>query len=88
MEFNIPSTTDFKQLEAKIDKILTIIDSEVKPSPGEWMKSAEAKKILMCSDSSLKNYRDKGHVEWTKVGGTYLHKLDQLLTIKSKQNAI
>jgi hypothetical protein len=87
VELSITSAADFKELVAKVDKILTIVDSEVKPSSGEWMKSIEAKKVLKCSDSTLKNYRDKNLVEWKKVGGTYFHRLDQLLIIKNYTHA-
>jgi hypothetical protein len=60
-----------------------MIGSDVKPSSHEWMKSADAKKVLKCSDSTLKNYRDRNILEWKKIGGTYFHKAEQLLTIKN-----
>lgn len=81
MELNIPSTADFKKLEAKVDKIITMIGSDVKPHLEGWMKSAEAKRILKCSDSTLKNYRDSNLIEWKKVGGTYYH-----LILKTKES--
>lgn len=73
MELNIPSMADFKKLVEKVDEILTIMNSKVKPSSGEWMKSAEVKQVLNCSDSTLKNYRDKNVVKWKKVGGTFYY---------------
>lgn len=75
MELNIPSTADFKELVAKVDKILSIVTDEgVSPSK-VWMTSAEVKRVLKCADSTLKNYRDKDLIEWKKVGGTYYYSL-------------
>lgn len=75
MELNIPSTSDFKELAAKVDKILSIVTSEGVPPSQEWMTSAEVKRVLKRSDSTLKNYREKGLIDWKKVGGTYYYKL-------------
>jgi len=44
------------------------------------MKSKEVTAILKCSASSLKNYRDAGHIEYKKIGGTYFYNLDRSLT--------
>lgn len=73
MQLDIASKADFIRLEKTVEKILDIIGGE-RPSPGEWMKSAEAKKVLKCSDSSLKNYRSKGLIQFTKIAGTYYYK--------------
>ena len=79
MELTIPTKADFEKLAGKIDKILALLASEDIPSGGtEWVKSREAKTLLKCSDSTLKNYRDKNLVEYRKFGGTFYYNLKTL----------
>lgn len=73
MQLDIASRADFIRLEKTVDKILSILDAEIMPSSGEWMKSAEVKRILKCSDSSLTNYRRSNSIKWNKVGGTFYY---------------
>ena len=75
MQLDIASRADILRLEKTVDKILDILGGEVKPSPGEWMKSADVKRILKCSDSSLTNYRRNNSIVWKKVGGTFYYQI-------------
>lgn len=69
---------DFKALDEKMDKILEVLSSKNKSEPGEWLKSAEVKAILNCSDATLKNYRDSGSLPYSKIEGTYYYQRSQV----------
>ena len=77
MQLDIASKADFIRLEKTVDKILSILGAEIMPSLGEWMKSAEVKRILKCSDSSLTNYRRSNSIIWKKVGGTFYYQIQK-----------
>jgi Helix-turn-helix domain len=64
---------DFKALDEKMDRILEALSAKEKSEPGEWLKSAEVKAILNCSDATLKNYRDAGSLPYSKIEGTYYY---------------
>ena len=64
---------DFKALDEKMDKILEVLSTKKNSEAGEWLKSAEVKAILNCSDATLKNYRDSGSLPYSKIEGTYYY---------------
>ena len=72
---------DIKALDEKMDKILDVLSSKKKSEPGEWLKSAEVKAILNCSDATLKNYRDSGTLPYSKIEGTYYYQRSQVDTL-------
>jgi hypothetical protein len=57
MELNIPTKADFEKLACKLDQILSLLEEEENQSVNDWVKSKEAKTLLKCSDSTLKNCR-------------------------------
>ena len=80
---------DFKALDEKMDKILEVLSSKKKSEAGEWLKSAEVKAILNCSDATLKNYRDSGSLPYSKIEGTYYYSakcVSQMLEQNSQKN--
>lgn len=74
---------DLQKVENRLDEICSLLKEHLKPLTQGWMKSAEAKRVLKCSDATLKNYRDKGLVPWKQVGSTYYYKIPKLFEDES-----
>lgn len=68
------------KVENRLDEICSLLKEHLMPPVKGWMKSAEAKRVLKCSDATLKNYRDKGLVKWKQVGGTYYYLTSEFMS--------
>jgi hypothetical protein len=79
MNLNIATTEDIRSLHERFDQLDSLLRGKVNPPTGGWVRSKDAKRILQCSDSSLKNYRDQGLLISKKVGGIYLYNLDSFV---------
>ncbi len=76
MNVEIITKQDMLAIEKKLDRISSALESFVSNSnANKWLKSSEILKVLKCSPASLINYREKGEIEYKKIGGTYYYKL-------------
>jgi hypothetical protein len=73
MNIDFVTKDDLQVLDNKLSKILEVLEEKKSAGHTDWMKSAEVKKLLGCSDSSLNNYRSKGLLPFTQLGGTYYY---------------
>lgn len=55
-----------KELEAKMPKQSGMMEYKI-------LKTKDLKKQLSISDSTIENLRNNGHLNFTKVGGTYFY---------------
>lgn len=62
-QFRMLLLHDLKELLGKSDK-----------SNEEWLKSSEVRKLLKISHGTLQNFRIKGTLPYTKVGGILYYK--------------
>lgn len=62
-------------LLSEIRNILSILPEK----PKEWIKSAEVKKLLKISSGTLVNLRVHGRLTFSKVGGTYYYRYQDLI---------
>lgn len=91
MNVELLTKEDFKALDEKLDRILETLSAKKNSEPGEWLKSAEVKAILNCSDATLKNYRDSGALPYSKIEGTYYYSakcVSTMLEQNSQKNQI
>ena len=60
----------------RIDLLNDIKDllNKIKPDTKEWMKAGEVKKLLKISSGTLLTLRAKGHLQFSKIGGTYYYR--------------
>jgi hypothetical protein len=68
------SKKDLEVIHGKIDRMIELLEQKQANEPGEWLRSAEVKKILKCGDSTLTGYRTKGILPHSKVGGVYYYR--------------
>lgn len=78
MHVEIVTKDDLRDLEDKLNRIIELISGAKRDEPKDWLRSLDVKRILKCSDATLKNYRDSGKLPYSKVEGTYYYPADGL----------
>jgi len=89
MNINLVTQEEFQVLNSKVEKVLELLENNKPTVESEWLKSSEVKKVLKCSDASLKNYRDTGILPSSKIGGTYYYakaEVDKMLLNRMQLN--
>jgi len=77
---------DFKrEIIKELNNLLTD-----KPQTSKWLKSADVRKMLNISSGTLQNFRVKGVLPYTKIGGTVFYDYYDVMKImqKNKSEAI
>jgi hypothetical protein len=54
-------------------------------SQRKWLKVAELKKLLPLSDYRVAEMRNRGLLDYQKIGGTYYYTVDSLNTLLNKK---
>lgn len=85
MNVNIVTQEEFQALSSKVEKVLELLKNNKPTVESEWLKSSEVKKILKCSDTSLKNYRDNEIIPSTRIGGTFYYAKKDVENMLSKE---
>ncbi len=53
--------------------------------PKQWLRSIEVRKLLHISPGTLQNFRINGTLSFTKVGGIFFYKHDDILKVLEKK---
>lgn len=64
-----------------LNEIKTLFGSGVQPTPKQWLRSAEVRKMLGISAGTLQTFRVNGTLSHTKVGGIVFYKYDEILRL-------
>lgn len=51
----------------------------------QWLRSVEVRKLLHISPGTLQNFRTNGTLSFTKVGGIFFFKYDDILKVLEKR---
>jgi hypothetical protein len=81
MSAEIITKEDLQAFKIELLADLRKIVLEVPEKPKEWMKSAELKKLLKVSHGTLQNLRISGQLKFSKIGGTYYYRYNDLLKL-------
>jgi hypothetical protein len=81
MSAEIITKEDLQAFKIELLADLRKIVQEVPEKPKEWMKSAELKKLLKVSHGTLQNLRISGQLKFSKIGGTYYYRYNDLLKL-------
>ena len=75
--------SDFKsEIIAEIRKILKGDQKQPK-----WLKTKEVRAILSCSSGTLQNLRNRGIIDYTKIGGTLYYSAESIYrALENKQD--
>ena len=82
MQVEIVTKDDLRDLDNKLNRIIELLSATEKPK--DWLRSADVKAILNCSDATLKNYRDAGKLKYSKVEGTYFYQRSEVESMLEK----
>lgn len=84
MTLNILTKEDLldfkKELISEIKKILNNNPVEQK----QWLRSSEVRAILRISSSTLQSFRINNAITYTKVGGTFFYKYEDIEKMLNK----
>ena len=87
MKIAILSDIEIQEFRKQILQDLIDFFSIEIPAENRWIKTAEVKKILGCSVTTIHNYKNAGILSYTKIGGTiYYDKEGVLDLLNSKRN--
>jgi len=53
--------------------------------PKQWLRSVEVRKLLHISPGTLQNFRINGTLSFTKVGGIFFYKYDDIFRVLEKK---
>lgn len=75
-------------LELFKQDLIREISTLIKPQnhdPKQWLRSVEVRKLLDISPGTLQNFRVNGTLTFTKVGGIFFYKYDDILKVLEKK---
>lgn len=62
-----------------LDKVRLLL--AVKNYDNEWLKTAEVRRLLKCSNGTLQNLRAQGKLKYAKVNGTVYYSRKELMQL-------
>ena len=90
MTLGILTKQDLQLFKAElIAEIKKAVKTNETSTSKNWLKSKEVTKLLKITPGTLQNYRKKGMISYTKIGGTYFYQtttIEKLLTTKPQSN--
>ena len=80
MERLILSEVDYKELQSKLEKITSQLDSLGKQNPlsEKWLDNQDVCIILKISTRTLQNYRDKGILPFSQISNKIYYKASDI----------
>lgn len=86
MNIDVVTKQDLQELKAEIlSEIRQALSSTQKESTSKWLRSAQVRKMLAISPGTLQNLRIQGLLSYTKVGGTFFYKQEDIERMLSKK---
>ena len=73
MKVDIATKDDYEKIVEKINYLTELVTNKTNKTKKDRMKSKEACELFKCSASTLKNWRDRGEIEFEQIGGTYYY---------------
>ena len=75
-------------LETFKQDLIKEITSLIKPQTSDvkqWLRSTEVRNFLKISPATLQNFRVNGTLSFTKVGGIFFYKYDDIMKVLEKK---
>lgn len=86
MNIDVITKEDLHQLRDDIlTEIRRILNSSQSQCDSSWLRSAHVRRMLAISAGTLQNLRIQGLLGYTKVGGTFFYKREDIEVMLSKQ---
>ncbi|WP_419802809.1 helix-turn-helix domain-containing protein [Mucilaginibacter sp.] len=85
-QIDLITKEDLELLKQDLIRELSIIVKQPqKHDPKQWLRSVEVRKLLHISPGTLQNFRINGTLSFTKVGGIFFYKYDDILKVLEKK---
>jgi hypothetical protein len=84
-QIDIVTKEDLELFKQDLIRELSIIIKPQRHDPKQWLRSVEVRKLLHISPSTLQNFRVNGTLAFTKVGGIFFYKYDDILKVLEKK---
>lgn len=81
MAVEIITKEDLQEFRVKLLEDIKLLIGKPKEEPKKWLKSYQVKNLLKISPGTLQNLRVNGTLHFTKVGGIFYYKYDDVVKI-------
>ena len=75
---DILTKKDLEDFKKELFTLLATINSPQPQNPQKWLKNVDVKKMLNISTGTLQNLRLTGSLPFSKIGGIYYYKLQDI----------
>jgi len=76
---------DLEIFKRDLIREITALTKPQSHGPKQWLRSVEVRKLLHISPGTLQNFRTNGTLSFTKVGGIFFYKYDDILKVLEKK---
>lgn len=80
-QIEIITKTDLQEFKIELLKEFKLLLQSVKTPAKEWMKGHEVRELLNISSSTLQSLRITGVLRFSKIGGNYFYKYEDILKV-------
>jgi len=83
-QIEIITKADLQEFKIELLKEFMLLLKSVKTPAKEWLKGYEVRELLNISHSTLQTLRIKGVLRFSKIGGNYFYKYEDILKVLEK----
>lgn len=80
-QIEIITKADLQELKIELLKEFKLLLQSVKTPAKEWMKGQDVRELLNISPNTLQSLRIKGILRFSKIGGNYFYKYEDILKV-------
>jgi hypothetical protein len=84
-QIDIVTKDDLELFKLDLIREITALLKPRANDPKQWLRSVEVRKLLHISAGTLQNFRVNGTLTFTKVGGIFYYKYDDILKVLEKK---
>jgi hypothetical protein len=85
MAIEIITKDDLELFRAKLLEDIKNLLSNKSEAPKKWLKSYQVKNMLKISPGTLQTLRTKGTIRYSKIGGIFYYKYEDILKILNNE---
>lgn len=67
--------------EDLFEELKKLLQGKKSDSTKEWLRSSEVRRMLHISPGTLQNFRVKGTLSYTRIGGIYFYKYEDIVRV-------
>ena len=84
-QIDLLTKEDFELFKQDLIREISALLKPQNHNPKQWLRSAEVRNLLHISSGTLQNFRVNGTLTFTKVGGIFYYKYDDILKVLEKK---